>query len=124
MAFTGWVQHSPDYTETLTGVYTMTYMNWNGDIARMPEPGFSGSVRMTKRDNTHLDMTFSIKAHGNGKTIDETSDPQTVELRPGHGMSFFLYENRVKLGTISPKAISIKTVTETGAGVVEIKAWR
>lgn len=102
----------------------MTYMNWNGDISHMPERGFSGSIRMTKRDGKHLDMTFSVKAKGNGKSIDETSDPQTVEVRPNTGNSFFLYDNGVKLGTISPTKIAIRTTTEKGDGFVDIRATR
>lgn len=102
----------------------MTYMNWNGDIAHMPEPGFAGSIRMTKRDNTHLEMIFSVKAHGNDRSIDEASDPQTVEVSPNTGNLFYLYDKGVKLGAISSKAIVIRTVTEDGKGLITIKARR
>ncbi|WP_461149504.1 hypothetical protein [Spirosoma pulveris] len=124
MAFSGVANRSPDYTANLTGVYTIAYMNWDGDIARMPEPGFSGSIRMTKLDHTHLNMTFSVTAKGNDKIFSETSDPQTLEVRPAIGNSFFLYDNGMKLGTISPTAIAIKTATEDGKGLVIIKARR
>lgn len=124
MVFAGGAHRSPDYTTTLTGRYTITYMNWDGDIFHLPERNFSGSIWLGKRDGTHLDMTFSVKAIGKGKRINETSDPQTVEVRPTTGKSFSLYDNGVKLGTISPTAIAIKTATEDGKGLVMIKARR
>ncbi|WP_155296195.1 hypothetical protein [Spirosoma rigui] len=113
-----------DYTTGLTGTYTMTYMNWNGDVARMPEPGFAGSITLTKADYTHLGMVFSIRVRSGSELVSQSSDAQLVELKPAGGASFFLYDGAEKLGSVSPSAIAINTTTETGAGVVTIKASR
>jgi hypothetical protein len=115
---------SVDYTKGLAGTYTMTYMDWDGDVARMPEPGFAGSITMTKADFTHLRMVFAVRVEGDGELVSQSSDAQLIELKPSGGTAFFLYDGAVKLGTISPSAIAIKTKTESGDGRVEIRASR
>jgi hypothetical protein len=117
--------HTPhDYTKGLVGTYFMTYMNWDGEVVVMPEPGFSGSIRMKKVDLTHLKMIFSVKVKGPKETFHQTSDPKQVELKPDSSQRFALYDGLEKIGTISPTTIAIKTTTETGAGVADIKARR
>ena len=113
-----------DYTRGLTGTYTMTYMNWDGDVAGMPEPGFAGSITMTKVDPTHLSMTFAIKVQGKGEPFNQSSDPQRIQLKPNKDASFFLYDGAEKLGSISPTAIFINTTADSGSGRVEIRARR
>ncbi|GAB2528688.1 hypothetical protein [Spirosoma aerophilum] len=115
---------SLDYTKGLVGTYAMTYMNWDGEVVVMPEPGFSGSIRMQKVDFTHLKMVFSVKVKGPKEVFNQTSDPKQVELKPDSVQRFGLYDGLEKIGTISPTAIAIKTTTETGGGMVEIKARR
>jgi hypothetical protein len=113
-----------DSTTGLTGTYAMTYMNWDGDVARMPEPGFAGSITLTKADPTHLSMTFTVNVQGEGELVNQSSDPQLIELKPGSGASFSLYDGTVKIGSISPTTVAIKTTTESGDGRVEIRAAR
>jgi hypothetical protein len=127
IALTGWSTKGNvplDYTKGLVGTYFMTYMNWNSEIVVMPEPGFSGSIRMKKVDFTHLEMIFSVKVKGPKETFSQASDPKQIELKPNSGQWFTLYDGLEKIGTISPTTIVIKTTTETGAGMVDIKARR
>lgn len=99
---------SHDYTKGLVGIYFITYMNWDGEVVVMPEPGFSGSIRMQKVDFTHLKMVFSVKVKRPKETFRQTSDPRQLELKPDSVQRFALYDGLEKIGTISPNIIAIK----------------
>ncbi len=108
----------PDAATSVAGMYTVSYLSFNGQGVNLPQNGVSATMQLTRTNETTIQVALEVNDNGN----KETTDLGALTVARQTDGTVNLTDQGQQIGTIKNKQLSVSG--SDGTDSIEIKAVR